>query len=127
MKRIKKFIFFIIVGMAVSSCTYDFIKEDTTPVNPDIQVSFSQQILPIFNTNNNCTSCHKPGGTSPDYTAANAFASIMSANVVNTAAPASSPLYAVPSPTTGTHTWKKYTAAQAQLILLWIQQGAKNN
>ena len=117
----------MIAGIAVSSCTYDFIKEDTTPISPDTQVSFSQQILPIFNNNNNCTSCHKPGGTSPDYTAANAYASIMSNSVVNTAAPASSPLYTFPAPTTSTHTWKKYTATQAQLILLWIQQGAKNN
>lgn len=127
MKRIKKLIFLIITGIAISSCTYDFIKEDTTPIDPNAQVSFSQQILPIFNTNNNCTSCHKPGATSPDYTAANAFASIMNNSVVNTAAPASSLLYTVPAPTTGTHTWKKYTANQAQLILLWIQQGAKNN
>jgi hypothetical protein len=127
MKRIKKLIFLIIAGIAVSSCAYDFIKEDTTPIDPNAQVSFSQQILPIFNNNNNCTSCHKPGQTSPDYTAANAYSSIMNNNVVNTAAPASSPLYTIPAPTTSTHTWKKYTATQAQLILLWIQQGAKNN
>lgn len=127
MKRIKKLIFLIIVGIAVSSCAYDFIKEDTTPIDPNAQVSFSQQILPIFNNNNNCTSCHKPGQTSPDYTAANAYSSIMNNNVVNTAEPASSLLYTIPAPTTSTHTWKKYTATQAQLILLWIQQGAKNN
>lgn len=127
MKRIKKFIFLVIAGIAVYSCTYDFIKEDTTPINPGTPVSFSQQILPIFTNNNNCTSCHKPGGQNPDYTAANAYTSIMNNNVVNLASPASSPLYTVPDPATGTHSWKKYTATQAQLILLWIQQGAKNN
>lgn len=127
MKRIKKFIFLIVAGIAASSCTYDFIKEDTNPINPGTQVSFSQQISPIFNNNNNCISCHKPGATSPDFTAPNTYTSIMNSNIVNLAEPASSPLYAVPSPTTGSHAWKKYTATQAQLILLWIQQGAKNN
>ena len=127
MKRIQKFISFLIIGIALSSCTYDFIKEDTTPINPDSPVSFSTQILPIFNNGNNCISCHKPGGQSPDYTTANAYSSIMSNSVVNTTAPETSLLYTVPNPTTSTHTWKKYSASQAQLVLNWIKQGAQNN
>jgi hypothetical protein len=127
MKRIKKLLSFLIIGLAVTSCSYDFIKEDTTPVNPDAPVSFSSQILPIFNNGNNCTSCHKPGGQNPDLTTANAYASITAANVVNTASPETSLLYEFPNPTSSTHTWKKYTATQAQLILNWIKQGAQNN
>jgi len=127
MKKNKSLIFLIITGIAVFSCTYDFIKEAATPINPGAPVSFSQQILPIFNNNNNCTSCHKPGGQKPDYTIANAYNSILNNNVVNLAVPASSPFYKVPNPTTNTHTWKKYTANQAQLVLIWIQQGAQNN
>lgn len=125
MKRSQTIIFLFLFSVAVVSCTYDFIKK-AEPVNPSTPVSFATQILPIFSTDA-CTGCHKPGGQTPDYTAANAYASIISNNVVNTATPASSLLYTVPNPSTSGHTWSKYTEAQAQLILLWIQQGALNN
>jgi len=121
---IKKLFFLFIIGITIQSCNYDFIKE-AEPVDPGSNVSFSQQILPIFNSNNNCTACHKPGSTSPDLTAANAYSSVGS--LINTSTPASSRLYTFPEPSTGTHNWKKYTASQAQLILLWITQGALNN
>ena len=124
MKRIKKYFFLIITGIAIQSCTYDFIKE-AEPVDPGTPVSFSQQILPIFTNNNNCTACHKPGSTSPDLTAANAYSAIN--NLINTGTPASSRIYTFPEPSSGTHNWKKYTESQAQLILLWITQGALNN
>lgn len=126
MKRSQIYILLFFIAVTVSSCTYDFIKK-AEPVNPSTPVSFATQILPIFNNNSNCTACHKPGGEPPDYTTANAYNSIISNNVVNTSAPETSLLYTFPAPATGTHTWKKYTDNQAQLVLLWIQQGANNN
>jgi hypothetical protein len=125
MKRLQTFVLILFIGVMISSCTYDFIKKPE-PINPTTPVSFATQILPIFSTDA-CTGCHKPGGQSPDYTSANAYASIISNNVVNTTTPESSLLYTVPNPTTGGHTWTKFTAQQAQLVLLWIQQGAQNN
>jgi hypothetical protein len=125
MKRSHTFLILIFLSIVIASCNYDFIKKPE-PVNPGSQVSFATQILPIFSTDG-CTGCHKPGGQSPDYTAANAYNSIISNNVVNTTTPESSPLYIVPNPSTSGHAWDKYTDQQAQLVLLWIQQGANNN
>jgi hypothetical protein len=125
MKRSQKFLILLFLSTAVFSCTYDFIKK-AEPINPSTPVSFATQILPIFSSDG-CTSCHKPGGQTPDYTTSNAYASIISNNVVNTTTPESSLLYTVPNPTTSGHTWTKLTANQAQIILVWIQQGALNN
>ena len=125
MKSSLTLLILLFLSVVIVSCNYDFIKK-AEPVNPNAPVSFSTQILPIFTTDG-CTGCHKPGGQSPDYTAANAYNSIISNNVVNTTTPESSPLYSVPNPATSGHAWDKYTDQQAQLVLLWIQQGANNN
>jgi len=125
MKKSQKFLILFFLSASIFSCTYDFIKK-AEPINPGTPVSFATQILPIFSADA-CTGCHKPGGQTPDYTTPNAYASIISNNVVNTATPESSLLYTIPNPTTSGHTWTKYTTNQAQLILLWIQQGALNN
>jgi hypothetical protein len=125
MKRSHIFLTLFFISVAVVSCTYDFIKKPE-PINPTIPVSFATQILPIFSANG-CTGCHKPGGQTPDYTAANAYNSIISNNVADTANPVLSLLYTIPNPATSGHTWSKYTDQQAQLVLLWITQGAQNN
>lgn len=89
-------------------------------------VSFATQVAPIFSTGDKCTSCHKPGGTAPDLSAANAFSAIVP-GLINTGTPDQSIIYSFPAPTTTTHTWKKYTAGDAAIILAWINAGAKNN
>jgi hypothetical protein len=125
MKRSHTIIILFLLSFAVVSCTYDFIKKPE-PINPGSTVSFATQILPIFSTDG-CTGCHKPGGQNPDYTQPNAYSSIISNNVVDTANPEASLLYTTPNPSTSGHTWSKFTSQQAQLVLLWIQQGAQNN
>ena len=125
MKKRLIFLFTVLLALFVSGCKYDFILPvPVTPVTGD--VSFATQVVPIFNTGSKCTSCHKPGGQSPDYTAANAYASIVPA-LVNLSAPDQSMIYTFPGPTTATHSWKKLTAGEAAIILQWVKQGAKNN
>lgn len=124
----KSYIYFLLFafGLLLNACTYDFIaEEELPPVNPNVDVLFSTQIVPIFTAK--CISCHKPGGEAPDLSAANAYNSIKNGNYINTTTPANSLIYTYPVPTTSMHTWKKYSAADAQLVLTWIQQGAKNN
>jgi hypothetical protein len=125
-KQYNLFIFVLLLFFAVlSSCKYDNIVEPAPP-SPTDSVSFSQQIQPIFNSN--CVSCHKAGAQAPDLSAGTAYTSIMNANLVNTASPESSIIYWHPNPdNTSAHTWEKYTANQAALVLIWIQQGAKDN
>ena len=125
MKKRLIFLITILFSLFITSCKYDFILPvPEVPITGD--VSFATQVAPIFSTGSKCTSCHKPGGQSPDYTAVNAFASIVPA-LVNKAIPAQSRIYTFAGPTATTHTWKKLSAGEAAIILQWITQGAKNN
>ncbi len=127
MKKSNIYFLLFVFGLLLNACTYDFIvKEELPPVDITVPVSFSAQIVPIFT--NNCVSCHKTGGQAPDLSAANAYNSIKSMNLVKTAAPETSAIYTEPNPANaGVHSWKKYSAADAQLVLTWLQQGALNN
>ncbi len=130
MKKIKLFFAIIACILALVACKYDFIIPAEIPSvdDPDAPaVSFSQQVLPIFTSNNNCIACHKSGGTSPDLTAANAYNSINNSKYINTTNPAESKIYSVVAPSTSGHTHKKYTASEAAIVLAWITQGARNN
>jgi hypothetical protein len=127
MKKSNIYFLLLVIGLLLNACTYDFIaEEELPPVDPNVDVLFSTQIVPIFTSN--CVSCHKAGGQAPDLTAANAYNSIKSMNLANTTSPATSVIYTEPNPANASvHNWKKYSAADAQLVLTWIQQGAKNN
>ena len=126
MKKSNKYFLLFAIGLLLHACTYDFIvKEELPPVDPTVPVSFSTQIIPIFISS--CIACHKPGGQAPDLSTPNAYNSIKTMNLANTTAPETSLIYTYPSPTTTMHAWKKYSAAEAQLVLTWIQQGALNN
>jgi hypothetical protein len=127
MKKVRIFTLLSVMMLFMTGCIYDWVAVEEEPEIPtDVEISFSSQILPIFTTGNNCTSCHRSGGTSPDLTAANAYGQITS-KYVNLSAPAQSGIYKAPAPGSTSHSHKVYTAQQAALILAWIQQGAKNN
>jgi len=127
---IKNLIGIVAIILVVYSCQYKFIVEPAPPPpQPGDTVSFSLELVPIWNGDDNCVACHTTGGQKPDLTPDNAYSSIMGTpGVVNTADPESSLLYLNPLPSnTSNHTWKKYKAGEADLVLLWIKQGAKNN
>lgn len=110
--------------LITASCQYKFIVEPVVPPpNPEDTISFSLQIEPIF-TDIGCVDCH-PSFHKPDLTPGNAYNSITSEGLVDTTNPEQSILYVHPSPS-GDH-YKKYTSADAALVLQWITQGAKNN
>lgn len=128
----KRILLMIIVMVAasflISSCQYKFtVEPKVVPPDPDVPVSFTQEILPIWNTNNDCVSCHN-GQTHPlDLQEGAAYDQIISKGLVNTDVPEESIIYTHPNPDSNTHSWSKYSTNDAQLILLWIQQGASNN
>jgi len=124
MKKRTIFLISILFSLLINGCRYDFIIPEEAPPtnNSGNPISFSAQVAPIFSTATKCTACHKSGGQSPDLS----FASIVPA-LVNAGAPEQSMIYSFPAPATGTHTWKKYTAGEAAIILAWIKEGAKNN
>ena len=121
---------FAIVVSFFTSCEYEFIepKKAAPIVPPGDTISFSLNIAPIWNNGTKCTSCHKGGGTAPDLTPASAYNSITSMGLVDNTTPENSMIYKHPNPSnTSEHAWKKYTANEAAAVLMWIEDGAKNN
>ena len=128
-RRFFNFLMFAYLLGILASCSYDFIEYPAPPPPPDPNdtVYFSQKIAPIFTTDDKCTACHKAGGTaSPDLTTDASYNSIVPA-LVNLTAPEESLIYWHAHPNSTVHMWKKLSVGEADLILLWIQQGALNN
>jgi hypothetical protein len=127
----KKLILLFIVPVMIFSmtgCIYDWIVPEEVPDIPDgVEISFANQIVPIFTSGNNCTSCHRAGATPPDLTEANAYSQLNTSRYINRSVPEESSLYKSIEPNSTRHRHKLYTAQQAALILAWIEQGAKNN
>jgi len=123
MKKSPIFFILILFALFMNGCKYDFILPEVVPPVTGT-VSFATQVAPIF-TNDNCISCHN-GGQAPNLTAGNAYAQIVP-GLINTATPENSIIYSFPAPSTAPHTWKKYSAGDAAIVLAWIKDGAKNN
>lgn len=123
----KKLIILLGSLFIITACQYEVIEvEVIPPPDPNVELSFTTDILPIFTAGNNCTSCHAPGKTKPDLTAANAYASLKDGYLVENN-PGSSKIYTYPHPDASTHRWVVFTKNQAELLFTWINQGAKNN
>lgn len=123
-----KKIFYLALGlifiMSFNACHYiDIVPDDGSQVEVSDDLSFSTEIEPIFATQS-CTNCH-PGMSQPDLTTGNAYQSLTDGDFINTKKPEESSIYTKPLPD-GSHA-AKYTSEQAQLILAWIEQGAKDN
>lgn len=129
MKKIVGFLICLgvaLVLMVNPSCNYDYL-EPVEIIIPDT-VSFSENILPIFDDNCAKSGCHVTGSIAPDLTPANAWFELWVYGFVDTTDAQSSILYerissaSDPMPPTG-----KMTEDKVQLILAWIEQGALNN
>ncbi len=91
-------------------------------------VTFSKDIIPIFEKNCSLSGCHVGGGKAPDLSAANAYNSLKIGNYVNTGNPTASVIYlwltgkkSTQMPVSGMN--KDINA----MVLAWIKQGANNN
>jgi hypothetical protein len=121
-KQSEIFIFIFILGILVfPGCEYSTIH----PVTPDVEkkVSYQQEIqIPIFDSK--CVNCHA-GNTPPNLTFVNSYNSLINGGYIDTLAPAQSSLYITMAPGGGMADY--CTPADAQIVLTWITQGAKNN
>lgn len=106
-----------------TSCEYEWIEPEQVPI-PET-VSFSADIMPIFN--NGCNSsgvCHGASGYPPVLTEASAYNELFAGNFVDTITPGASILYV----TMEGGSMEQYTTpGDEQIVLAWIEQGAKNN
>jgi hypothetical protein len=128
MKILKILLAAVMFTFVLNGCKYSFIvPEEVIIPDPNKDISFAEEIEPIFNAGNLCTSCHNTGGQLPNLSTGNAYAAINASRYINRSTPEESLIYTYPHPDTNTHTRKKYSASQAILILTWIQQGAKDN
>ncbi|CAN5664643.1 hypothetical protein BH11BAC3_BH11BAC3_17530 [soil metagenome] len=91
-------------------------------------VTFSQDIIPIFNKSCNTSGCHSAGGQTPDLTTSKAFNALTVGNYYDKNAAENSIIYKKMSGKMGTvMPVSGMNADYNALILAWIKQGAKNN
>ena len=120
-KRTFTTLIFLLAGIIImGSCTDKYVAK---PSSSSTEVKFSTDIQPVFNSN--CKSCHPPqGNPNLDLNAGNSYASLMSINgMVVISNPSSSLLYQSMIGGMSTHC----TQQDADKVLGWITQGAKNN
>ena len=93
-------------------------------INDSVDVSFLTDIIPVFEKS--CTSCHG-GGIAPDLRTSKAYNALMngSKQYVDTTNATASLLYTKIA--TGGSMATYVTPTEKNLILTWIEQGAKNN
>jgi hypothetical protein len=124
-KKIFGGLFLFLVGiLLISSCAKDTLVLPQSNINPNLKISFKDTIQPIFTSSCLGSSCHS-GSVAPDLSAGKAFSSLVSGNYINTATPNQSKIYSEMKPGGGMS--GHCTADQADLVLVWIIQGAKDN
>ncbi|MFY0687919.1 MAG: hypothetical protein JXQ90_12180 [Cyclobacteriaceae bacterium] len=126
MKEITKIISIVILAITFGGftrCTFDQIPPEPVLV-PD-SVSFSVDVVPIFDMSCNSAGCHNTGGVAPDLTADNSWVNLVYFAFVDTAAPDESILM---KKITAPGTMAQFVTDQEHAVILqWITQGAPNN
>ena len=122
--KLKNSVFIILGFLFLSACTTKTIEVSTTTIPPG-NISFSTQVVPIFTKSCAFTGCHAAGGVNPNLSPTAAYSSLTTLHLLDTVAPAQSVLYM--KITSGTMSQYIQSASDVQIILKWIQQGAKNN
>jgi len=92
------------------------------------EVSYANDVLPIFEKSCSISGCHTAGGISPDLSTANAYNSLINSDYLDLANPENSKLYGFVSGTlTPVMPVSGADPEIAAMILAWIKQGAQNN
>ena len=119
------FLILLLFGVTIhSSCVYEFIEPEKV-VLPEV-ISFSDDIIPIFNNSCNTSGCHSAGFGILDLSPGNAYEDLFRKGQIDVDNPTNSNLYAKLVESGGTHAGRS-TAAEQALILEWINKGAQNN
>ncbi len=122
-----------IVLFGMYSCTKDvtvIIEPSLSSIPTNKTISFASDIVPIISKSCAMTGCHVTGGKSPDLSDGKAFGSLSSGGYLNIANPKSSKIYlsltgkgGLLMPIGSVNNPSNLN----NLILMWVQQGAKNN
>jgi len=107
-----------------TSCEYEFIEPEAVVI-PEV-ISFSDDVVPIFNKNCNISGCHAAGFAILDLSPASAYNQLFAKGLIDVDVPDQSKIYLKLTDTRGTHKDRSTPSEQA-LILEWIVKGAQNN
>lgn len=126
MKRLIFLLCFVFVA-AFSGCYKDVISPGTDPNGPPQAVSFSGDLMPLFQKNCASAGCHDAvPAHKPSLVPDKAFNAIISGGYINISVPLQSPLYMVMKsgemPPSG-----GIKASEVQKVLDWVRNGAPNN
>ncbi len=115
------------------SCEKDnYFLPKETPVNPNVPISFSQDIQPIFDASCATSGCHDGQNDDPNLSSGNAYAGLFSTGDIDTVNAENSKLYKRVAGVSGAlmppvSSGGPLSSNQVSLILNWIKQGAKDN
>lgn len=107
------------------ACTYDEVFPPD--LDPGQEISFSQEIVPIFDRSCNGAGCHNGSGAPPDLRPANAYDALWTGGYINIEIPEQSDLYLWMTEVKGPMPPLGANATDNAVVLQWITQGAKNN
>lgn len=120
--RIKSLLLILFIGaITFTSCEKKYFKPPV--VDPNLPVSFTKDIQPIFTANCTASGCHS-GNVAPNLIPEKAYGSLSDGAYTDTLNPAQSVLMIKLNsnmPPT------KLPASQINQVLTWIKQGAKQN
>jgi hypothetical protein len=114
-----RYLLFIVAVLCFASCEYDTITFEDVVIPPDDEITFSESIIPIFNSK--CVDCHD-GSIKLDLRSDKAYDALISGDYIDTDSPSDSELYKT---LVGGHS--SASAADRAVILKWIELGAKND
>ena len=128
-KRIVLALAMISLAVFLASGCY---KSTTVDLSSELEitrdVSYTGDIVPIFEKSCSLSGCHNAGGIAPDLSTANAYNSLINSDYLDLANPENSKLYGfVSGSLTPAMPVSGVDPEIAATILAWIKQGAQNN
>jgi hypothetical protein len=117
----------VALGIGHTACYYDQGILIEKPIEVG-EMSFANDIVPIFNSDCNVSGCHN-GSVVPNLMPANAYNALINGGYINTADPATSELYVWMKGKPGKPTMplSGSNALYNAKVLAWIKQGALDN
>jgi hypothetical protein len=118
----------LLAGIGFASfiaCTYDEVLPPD--LDPGEEISFSQDILPIFDRSCNGAGCHNGSGPPPDLRPANAYDALWTGGYIMLETPDQSDLYLWMTNVKGPMPPLATNPTDNAVVLQWITQGAENN
>ncbi|KAA3634941.1 MAG: hypothetical protein DWQ02_10555 [Bacteroidetes bacterium] len=118
-------LFFFGLSFFFFSCEWEEYEVSDIEIS---EVSFSEDVMPIFNQSCNSIGCHNDTGIPPDLSPANAYQDLFDTNMIDLNNPAQSELYVrmidvqSPMPLDGI-----LSETLTRTVLVWIEEGALDN